>query len=36
MLDTMKFGAATLNGRPMASEMVVVFVWPGNPEAKAQ
>lgn len=36
MLDTMKFGAATLNGRPMASEMIVVFVWPANPEVKAQ
>lgn len=36
MADTFTYGAATLNGKPMASAIVVQFVWPANPEAKAQ
>lgn len=35
-LDTLKFGAATVGGQPMASGMVVQFVWPANPDVKAQ
>lgn len=36
VIDPLKFGAATINGQPMASAIVMRVVWPANPDAKAQ
>lgn len=31
MVGTLKFGAATIDGQPMASAIVIRIVWPANP-----